>query len=217
MGQGGDLINLHINCPNIRDMPNNQIPLQKVGDYWGFDTRSVTVQYTETVAVLKVSSEVIKCPTIGAASFGQNPYVARLLPVRGVVGHNIDRCIRNKNYTHLQLRKSLIHASFSLQIRAANLSGECFFWKETFARLKFGWRAHHQVRSQTHTSQLHLECGMMNSVSLCRHVCVNEPVSLFCVSKTLPSQKPGRLWIVCLTLASEIQIPLNVCPLSVII
>ena len=93
VGQGGDLINLHINCPNIRDIPNNQIPLQKVGDYWGFDTRSVTVQYAETVAVLKVSSEVIKCPTIGAASFGQSPYVARLLPVRGVVGHNIDRCI----------------------------------------------------------------------------------------------------------------------------
>ena len=86
MGQGGDLINLHINCPNIQDIPNNQIPLQKVGDYWGFDTRSVTVQYTETVAILKVSSEVIKCPTIGAASFGQSPYVARLL-------HNIDRCI----------------------------------------------------------------------------------------------------------------------------
>ena len=58
--------------------------------------------------------------------------------------------------------------------------------------------------------------GMMNSVSLCRHVCVNEPVSLFCVSKTLQSQKPGRLWIVCLTLASEIQIPLNVCPPSVL-
>ena len=54
VGQSGDLINLHINCPNIRDIPNNQIPLQKVGDYWGFDTRSITVQYTETVAVLKV-------------------------------------------------------------------------------------------------------------------------------------------------------------------
>ena len=93
MGQGGDLINLHINCSNIPDIPNNQIPLQKVGDYWGFDTGSVTVQSTETVAVLKVSSEVIKCPTIGAASFVQSPYVARPLPVRGVVGHNIDRCI----------------------------------------------------------------------------------------------------------------------------
>ena len=34
---------------------------------------------------------------------------------------------------------------FLAQIRAANLSGECFFWKETFARLKFGWRKHHQV------------------------------------------------------------------------
>ena len=75
MGQGGDLINLHINSPNIRDIPYNQIPLQKVGDYWGFDTRSVTVQYTESITVFKMSSEVIKCPTIGA-SFGQSPYVS---------------------------------------------------------------------------------------------------------------------------------------------
>ena len=73
VGQGGDSTN---NCPNMRDIPYNQIPLQKVGDYWGFDTRSVTVQYTETIA------------------FGQNPYIARHLPVRGVVGHNIDRRIR---------------------------------------------------------------------------------------------------------------------------
>ena len=93
VGQGGDLTNLNINCPNMRDIPYNQIPLQKVGDYWGFDTRSVTVQYTETIAVFKMSSEVIKCPTIGAASFGQSPYIARHLPVRGVVGHNIDRRI----------------------------------------------------------------------------------------------------------------------------
>ena len=68
VGQGGDLINLHINCPNIRDIPNNQIPLQKVGNYWGFDTHSVTVQYTETIAIFKVSSEVIKCPTIRRGS-----------------------------------------------------------------------------------------------------------------------------------------------------
>ena len=87
----------HINCPNIRDIPNNQIPLQKVGDYWGFDPCSVTVQYTDTIAVFKVSSDEIKCPTIGAASFGQSSYVARHLPVRGVVGHNIDRRI-NKQY-----------------------------------------------------------------------------------------------------------------------
>ena len=95
VGQGGDLTNLNINCPNMRDIPYNQIPLQKVGDYWGFDTHSVTVQYTETIAVFKMSSEVIKCPTIGAASFGQSPYIARHLPVRGVVGHNIDRRIRD--------------------------------------------------------------------------------------------------------------------------
>ena len=91
VGQGGDLINLHINCPNIRDIPYNQIPLRRVGDYWGFDTRSVTVQYTKIIAAFKMSSDVIKCLTIGAASFGQSPYIARYLPVRGVVGHNIDR------------------------------------------------------------------------------------------------------------------------------
>ena len=90
------MTNLNINCPNIRDIPYNQIPLQKVGDYWGFDTYSVTVQYTETIAVFKMSSEVIKCPTIGAVSFGQSPYITPHLPVRGgggVVGHNIDRHI----------------------------------------------------------------------------------------------------------------------------
>ena len=99
VGQGGDLTNLNINCPNMRDIPYNQIPLQKVGDYWGFDTHSVTVQYTETIAVFKMSSEVIKCPTIGAASFGQSPYIARHLPVRGVVGHNIDRRIKSNRGT----------------------------------------------------------------------------------------------------------------------
>ena len=90
------MTNLNINCPNIRDIPYNQIPLQKVGDYWGFDTRSVTVQYTETIAVFKMSSEVIKCPTIGAASFSQSPYIARYLPVRGIVGHNIDKRITGR-------------------------------------------------------------------------------------------------------------------------
>ena len=93
VGQGGDLINLHTNCSNIWDIPYNQIPLQKVGDYWGFDTRSVTVQYTETIAVFKMFSEVIKCPVIGAASFGQSPYIARHLPAWVVVEHNIDRRI----------------------------------------------------------------------------------------------------------------------------
>ena len=35
-----------------------------------------------------------------------------------------------------------------LQIRAANLSGDCFFWKENFGRFRFGWKAHQQVRLQ---------------------------------------------------------------------
>lgn len=41
--------------------------------YWGFDTQSVTMWYTETVAVVKMSSEVIKCSTLGVASFSQSP------------------------------------------------------------------------------------------------------------------------------------------------
>ena len=100
MGQGGDLTNVHINCPNI---PYNQIPLQKVGGYWGFDTYSVIVQYTETITVFKMSSEVIKCPTIGAASFGQSPYIAGHLPVWVVVGHNIDRRIKLAELTSVAM------------------------------------------------------------------------------------------------------------------
>lgn len=72
--------------------------------------------------------------------------------------------------------------SVSLQIRAANLSGECFFWKETFARLKFGWRAHHQVRSETHALRMgSADCHMSFGVSL--QACVRERASksLLCV------------------------------------
>ena len=83
VGQSGGSTNLNINCPNIQDVPYNQIPLQKVGDYWGFDTCSVTVQYMETIAVFKMSSEVIKCPTLGAASFSQSPYLPAICPYGG--------------------------------------------------------------------------------------------------------------------------------------
>ena len=79
VGQGGDLTTLNINCPNIQDTPYNQIPLQKVVDYWGFDTRSVTVQYTETIAVFKMSLEVIKCPTIGV----KTPILPAICPYGG--------------------------------------------------------------------------------------------------------------------------------------
>ena len=123
VGQGGDLTNLNINCPNIRDIPYNQIPLQKVGDYWEFDTRSVTVQYTETIAVFKMSSEVIKCPTIGAASFGQSPYIARYLPVRGVVGHNIDRRIKTGLSGHSSTHTGLheLHRTFTVMKTAFSI------------------------------------------------------------------------------------------------
>ena len=46
-----------------------------MGDYWGFDIYSETMQYTENVAA---SSEVVKFPTTGAASFSQTPYNASL-------------------------------------------------------------------------------------------------------------------------------------------
>ena len=36
----------------------------------------ITLQYMETIAVFKMSSEVIKSSTIGAASFSQSPYNA---------------------------------------------------------------------------------------------------------------------------------------------
>ena len=53
--------------------------------------------------MFKMSSEVIKCPTIGAASFDQSPYIARHLPVRVVVGHNIDRHIKLAELTSVAM------------------------------------------------------------------------------------------------------------------
>lgn len=52
--------------------------------------------------------------------------------------HAYDYCRANIEWNNLE------HLACT-EIRAASLSGECFFWKETFARLKFGWKAHHQV------------------------------------------------------------------------
>lgn len=53
--------------------------------------------------------------------------------------HSYDHC-------RAQVDWNDIHHLACSEIRAANLSGECFFWKENFARFKFGWRKHHQVR-----------------------------------------------------------------------
>lgn len=52
--------------------------------------------------------------------------------------HSYDHCRAHVDWN------DLTHLACS-EIRAANLSGECFFWKENFARLKFGWKKHHQV------------------------------------------------------------------------
>lgn len=69
-----------------------------------------------------------------------------------------------------------IHHLACSEIRAANLSGECFFWKETFGRFKFGWKKHHQVSSNT----LGLDCTcciIMSMQGLCeREGCPINPV-----------------------------------------
>ena len=52
--------------------------------------------------------------------------------------HAYDNCRAHLDWTDLR------HLACT-EIRAASLSGECFFWKETFTRLKPGWRKHHQV------------------------------------------------------------------------
>ncbi|XP_064400364.1 mitochondrial inner membrane protease ATP23 homolog isoform X2 [Halichondria panicea] len=52
--------------------------------------------------------------------------------------HTYDYCRAHLDWDNLE------HLACT-EIRAANLSGECFFWKENFTRFKFGWRKHHQV------------------------------------------------------------------------
>ena len=39
----------------------------------------------------------------------------------------------------------LVVLHFTSKVRAANLSGDCFFAKENFGRLRFGWSKHQQV------------------------------------------------------------------------
>ena len=56
--------------------------------------------------------------------------------------HTLDYCRAELDWSNLD------HLACT-EIRAANLSGECFFWKENFARLKFGWKKHHQVREMS--------------------------------------------------------------------
>jgi inner membrane protease ATP23 len=51
--------------------------------------------------------------------------------------HAYDDCRSTVDWDNLE------HLACS-EIRAANLSGDCFYWKENFARLKFGWKAHQQ-------------------------------------------------------------------------
>ena len=53
--------------------------------------------------------------------------------------HTLDYCRAEVDWNNLD------HLACS-EIRAANLSGECFFSKENFGRLKFGLKKHHQVR-----------------------------------------------------------------------
>ena len=59
--------------------------------YWGFDAHSVTIQYTENIAIIvRNIFRFNQFPDYRAASLGQPPYNAPLLPVREVVEHNTD-------------------------------------------------------------------------------------------------------------------------------
>lgn len=53
--------------------------------------------------------------------------------------------VHSYDYCRAQLDWDNLRHLACTEVRAANLSGECFFWKETFARLKFGWKKHHQT------------------------------------------------------------------------
>ncbi|XP_065886297.1 mitochondrial inner membrane protease ATP23 homolog isoform X2 [Dysidea avara] len=52
--------------------------------------------------------------------------------------HAYDQCRAHVDWDNID------HLACS-EIRAANLSGDCFFSKENFGRLRFGWRKHQQV------------------------------------------------------------------------
>ena len=77
VGQRGDLTNLISIRPIYGTYSIIKSPCRK----WGV-TRDLT-HCCSTIAVFKMSAEVIKFPTIGAASFGQSPYTACHLPVWG--------------------------------------------------------------------------------------------------------------------------------------
>ena len=49
-----------------------------------------------------------------------------------------------------ELSASTLYDAFVLKIRAANLSGDCFFAKENFGRFRFGWSKHQQVNKCDH-------------------------------------------------------------------
>jgi inner membrane protease ATP23 len=55
--------------------------------------------------------------------------------------HTLDYCRAEIDWDNLD------HLACT-EVRAANLSGECFFSKETFTRMKFGWKKHQQVRER---------------------------------------------------------------------
>ena len=48
------------------------------------------------------------------------------------------------DYCRVNYEKENLKHLACTEIRAANLSGDCFFWKENFARFNLGWRGHQQ-------------------------------------------------------------------------
>jgi len=68
--------------------------------------------------------------------------------------HSYDDCRAHVDWNNLQ------HVACS-EVRAATLSGECFFSMENFVHLKFGWKKHHQVKGGhicVQKASIHFDC-----------------------------------------------------------
>ena len=88
VGQGGDLTILKIKCPTPEAWFYRQISTSTIGMNRGFDMYN-------TVAFLCPKSNAPPLGPILEVKCCQIPYQSPPLPVQGVVGPNIDRCINH--------------------------------------------------------------------------------------------------------------------------
>uniref|UniRef100_A0A7M5V9P3 Mitochondrial inner membrane protease ATP23 n=1 Tax=Clytia hemisphaerica TaxID=252671 RepID=A0A7M5V9P3_9CNID len=108
--------------------------LKKLGCDTGLDTKNICCEPCEprlTAAFDTDRKEVIVCENqMRNQKFMDNVLTHELIHAYDVCRAKFDQ----KNLEHLACSS----------IRVANLTGDCFFWKENFLRLRFGWKAQHQ-------------------------------------------------------------------------